>query len=35
MEKQKADKFVNIYNWLRIIILVLFLVFVIIGLNNM
>ena len=34
MEKQKADRIVNIYNWLRIIILVLFIVFVIIGLMN-
>lgn len=35
MEKQKAHGFVVIYNWLRVIILVLFLTFVIIGLANM
>ncbi len=34
MEKQEADRIVNIYNWLRLIILALFLVFVIIGLTN-
>ena len=35
MEKQKAYGFVVIYNWLRVIILVLFFTFVIIGLANM
>ena len=35
MEKQKADRIVSIYNCLRIIILVLFFTFVIIGLANM
>lgn len=34
MEKQKAHGFVVIYNWLRVIILVLFFTFVIIGLTN-
>jgi hypothetical protein len=34
MEKQEADRIVNIYNWLRLIVLALFLVFVIIGLTN-
>ncbi len=34
MEKQKADRIVYIYNWSRVIILVLFLVLVIMGLTN-
>ena len=34
MKKQEADRIVNIYNWLRVIILALFFVFVIIGLIN-
>ena len=34
MEKQKADRIVNIYNWLRFIILVLFIVLVILCLKN-
>ncbi len=34
MEKQKADRIIIIYNWLRGIILVLFIVIVIIGLAN-
>lgn len=34
MEKQTADKIVTIYNWLRVIILVLFIGFVIIGLTS-
>ncbi len=33
MEKQKADRIISIYNWLRVIILVLVLVFVIMGLT--
>lgn len=31
MEKKKADLIVNIYNWMRVVILVLFIVLVIIG----
>ncbi len=34
MKKQKADRIVYIYNWSRVIILVLFLVLVIMGLTN-
>jgi hypothetical protein len=34
MEKQKADKIVTIYNWLRFIIFVLFIGLVIIGLTK-
>ena len=34
MEKKKADRIINIYNWLRVIILALILAFVIIGLTS-
>ncbi len=34
MEKQKAHGIVIIYNWLRVIVLLLFFTFVIIGLTN-
>lgn len=34
MEKQKAERIVNIYNWLRVVILVLFFAFVFIGLTS-
>lgn len=34
MEKQKANRIINIYNWLRFIILALILAFVIIGLTD-
>ena len=34
MDKQKADRINTIYNWLRVIILVLFFVFAIIGLTT-
>ena len=34
MEKQKADKIVTVYNWLRVIILILFVGLVIIGLTS-
>lgn len=34
MDKKKADLIVNIYNWMRVVILVLFLVLVIIGAAN-
>ncbi len=35
MEKEKAEKIVRIYNWIRFIILILFLGFVMIGLSNL
>ena len=34
MEKEKAEKIIKIYNWVRFIILVLFLTFVFIGLSK-
>ena len=34
MEKEKAEKIIKIYNWVRFIILVLFLAFVFIGLSK-
>ena len=34
MEKQKANRIINFYNWLRVIILALILTFIIIGLTN-
>lgn len=34
MDKLKAEKTVKIYNWVRVLILVLFLLFVFIGLNG-
>ena len=33
MEKEKAEKIIKIYNWVRFIILVLFLAFIFIGLS--
>lgn len=34
MEKEKAEKIIKIYNWVRFIILVLFLTFVFIGFSK-
>ena len=34
MDKKKADRIINVYNWMRVIILVLILSYVIIGLTN-
>ena len=34
MEKEKAETIIKIYNWVRFIILVLFLAFVFIGLSK-
>ena len=34
MDKEKAEKIIRIYNWVRFIILVLFLAFVFVGLSK-
>ncbi len=35
MDKEKAEKIVKIYNWVRLVILVLFLAFLFIGLARL